>query len=790
MLLGALTLPSSAAPWWEAGALVLVAVALGHRTIRSIAIRASEDRFILPLSWGLVFISTLYLGYPQAIAVILASSFLCLERNAFSSFANQLRGAISVNLAALVAGAIYASRIQSGYGLQSFEDVPQVLAAGLGFWATLSAGESWPGGIVRWRAWYLHTLRHLEAGVLALISLLTITSLLLFGFESRLGTALLVFAPFLVLTHQAYMAGQNRVHERESHISELKVKQSQLSDLYLATIKSLALAIDAKDQYTHQHILRVQRYSEAIAKQLGLKGDDYEAVSTGALLHDIGKLGVPEYVLLKPGRLTQEEFAKIKLHPEIGAAILEPVPFPWPVLPAVKYHHERWDGKGYPEGLEGENIPLIARILSVADVYDALTSSRSYRNAWTHEKAKQTIDESRGTQFDPIVVDAFLQIIDGVVQEMAEEGDGPLAQPADALAKRASDPSTEVARQISRASSDLWALYEVAQSLSSGLGMRESLEILGRKLQAAFPGATCCFLTKELESGSLSVTVSQGANLPFLRGSRTLNEGSESCQVLSRRVTYRGGFPHDDLLLNTIQDEPWQPFESCMIAPIVYDGLELGTINLYHAESNQFDEQDQQLLETIAESLGMALFNFIHSESADHGEIDPLTETHNARYVTRFLQERTADKGVQDLFSILVLDIDGFRPVNEIFGHRCGDELLQRVTRLVEGCVGETGTIARYGGDEFVVVLDHVNIIEAHEVKSRIKRAIEDYDFGLRHERIGTIRVSVSVGIATFPLDGTEFTRLMAAAEREMKREKSESRLRGLAVPADFPQAA
>ncbi len=789
-LLGSLTLPPASVQWWEPLALVVVAILLGHRSIRSFALPSTGERFIFPLQWGLIFVATLYVGYPLALSVLLVGTFLSFGKTAFTTIPNKVRGAISVNLASLVAGAVFASKTRTGSPFQLPADVPQLLTAGLCYWAVISIAESWPGNLSRWQDWLRFTIRHVEAGVLALISLLTLTSLLLFGFETNLGVALLVFTPFLILTHQAYLLGQSRSQEREKHIAELRVKQAQLSDLYLATIKSLALAIDAKDQYTHQHILRVQRYSEAIAKQLGLKGDDYEAVSTGALLHDIGKLGVPEYVLLKPGRLTPDEFAKIKLHPEIGAAILEPVPFPWPVLPAVKYHHERWDGLGYPEGLAGENIPLIARILSVADVYDALTSTRSYRTAWSHEKARQEIEESRGTQFDPVVVAAFLEVIDGVVAEMASEGEGPLAKPSDAQAKRANDPSTEVARQISRASSDLWALYEVAQSLSTGLGMRESLEILGRKLQAAFPGSTCCFLTRDREEEQLTVNVSLGANLAFLQQSKTLNSASQSWQVLTSRASYRGEYQHDDLLLNTVSDEPWQLFQSSMIVPVVYDGLELGTVNLYHPDLDQFDDQDQQLLETIAESLGMALFNFLHTESTEEGEFDPLTETHNAKFFTRILQERTADKGLLDLFSILVLDIDGFRPINEVFGHRSGDEVLQKVTRIVEECAGNRGTIARYGGDEFVVVLDEVNIIEAHEVKDSIKRSVESADFNLTHDRIGDVRISVSIGVATFPLDGSDFTMLMATAERSMKREKSEARLRSMALPITRSEAA
>jgi putative nucleotidyltransferase with HDIG domain len=198
---------------------------------------------------------------------------------------------------------------------------------------------------------------------------------------------------------------------------ELVDSQERLSKLYQATTRSLALAIDAKDRYTHQHILRVQRYALAVAGAMGISGDELHAIEVGALLHDIGKLGIPEEVLLKPGRLTNEEFELIKQHPRMGAEILEPVPFPWPVLPVVKYHHERWDGTGYPERLRGEEIPRSARILAVADVYDALTTDRSYRGAWSHARACEEIRLQSGKHFDPVVVEKFLAVIDSVVEE-------------------------------------------------------------------------------------------------------------------------------------------------------------------------------------------------------------------------------------------------------------------------------------------------------------------------------------------------------------------------------------
>ena len=157
-----------------------------------------------------------------------------------------------------------------------------------------------------------------------------------------------------------------------------------MADLHLATIEALALAIDAKDQTAQSHIRRVQVYATCIARGLGMSDTEIQGVKTAALLHDIGKLAVPEHILSKPGPLTQEEFQKIRVHPQVGAEIISAVPFPYPVAPLILSHHERWDGKGYPQGLKGEEIPLGARILSVVDYFDALTSDRPYHKAMTH----------------------------------------------------------------------------------------------------------------------------------------------------------------------------------------------------------------------------------------------------------------------------------------------------------------------------------------------------------------------------------------------------------------------
>ncbi|NWF85586.1 MAG: HD-GYP domain-containing protein [Bryobacteraceae bacterium] len=190
-----------------------------------------------------------------------------------------------------------------------------------------------------------------------------------------------------------------------------RIHAEELAALHLRTIEALALAIDAKDQTTHSHLQRVQVYAVEIGKELGMEGDELDALRAASLLHDIGKLAVPEHIISKPGRLTPEEFEKMKIHPVVGAEILERVKFPYPDVPIERSHHEKWDGTGYPDGLCKEDIPLGARIFAVVDAYDAMTSDRPYRLARSHQEALEEIRHQAGTQFDPVVVAPFFAAV-------------------------------------------------------------------------------------------------------------------------------------------------------------------------------------------------------------------------------------------------------------------------------------------------------------------------------------------------------------------------------------------
>lgn len=239
-------------------------------------------------------------------------------------------------------------------------------------------------------------------------------------------------APVDLVVHTLCVAGQPMgvlvAGERNSHDPALSSYESQLVEaagrylagflhncslyaqqqaLFLGTIKALSASIDAKDRYTRGHSERVAHLGRRLALAMGLSEEQAERVHLSGLLHDVGKIGVPEAVLCKQGRLTDEEFELIKAHPEIGARILEGIPLLEDVLPGVLHHHERYDGRGYPARLSGEQIPLVARILAVADAFDAMSSTRSYRPAMSREIVLQKMREGLGTQFDPVLGEVF-----------------------------------------------------------------------------------------------------------------------------------------------------------------------------------------------------------------------------------------------------------------------------------------------------------------------------------------------------------------------------------------------
>jgi putative nucleotidyltransferase with HDIG domain len=324
------------------------------------------------------------------------------------------------------------------------------------------------------------------------------------------ASAVAAVIPLLCICYLAMRSWLGRVEDAQRHLD--KVNQ-----LYMSTIGAFSSAIEAKDGVTSDHINRVQAYALGLARALDVRDENaLKAIEAAALLHDTGKLAVPEHVLNKPGRLTPAELETMQAHVDVGADILASIDFPYPVVPIVRAHHENWDGSGYPRGLKGEEIPLGARILSVVDCYDALTSDRPYRTAMSEQEAIAIIVERRGQMYDPHVVDTFLRVYRDIVPRIEEK---PELQSAVRRIRRVHQPAAAApapARSTDSVhgadtSEEMLAFVSLARLTSRTATLRDVSLMASGCLRHLVPGATIALYTVDASRG---VLVAQHATGP------------------------------------------------------------------------------------------------------------------------------------------------------------------------------------------------------------------------------------------------------------------------------------
>jgi len=308
-------------------------------------------------------------------------------------------------------------------------------------------------------------------------------------------TAIAVVIPVLITFHLTLRASFGRVEDARRHVS-------QVDRLYTSTIETLAMAIDAKDDVTHNHVRRVQAYAKALAEAIGVQdAETLKAIDAAALLHDTGKLGVPERILNKPGGLTTVEFEQMNRHVDIGADILTLVDFPFPVVPIVRCHHENWDGSGYPAGIAGNDIPIGARILSVVDCFDALTSDRPYRKRLPDENAIAILIERRGRMYDPLVVDCFIRIYKNV--HVSDHMDGPERDVLRRISagKRAGLPDdTEMLDRLTAplpVGDEMLAFVSLARLAAGNVSLADVLALSTHLVKHLAPGSTGVWFVRE-----------------------------------------------------------------------------------------------------------------------------------------------------------------------------------------------------------------------------------------------------------------------------------------------------
>ncbi len=555
---------------------------------------------------------------------------------------------------------------------------------------------------------------------------------------------------------------------------------------YLHTIESLAIAIDAKDQTTHGHVRRTQIYATEMGKLLNVSGAESQALFAGALLHDIGKLAVPEYILNKPGKLTEAEFAKMKIHPTVGGDILKRVHFPYPVEDIVRYHHEKWDGTGYPKGLKRDVIPLVARIISVVDFYDATRCDRPYRKGMRREESVTLLRKMAGTAFDPRVVDIFIQHVEEFDKLIGAE-DIQEQVPSEQLDYQTTTrPDAGLApdtlgtpdhssgfRSITEAQREVFALHEIAQTIGSSLNLNDTVTLVTNKLRAIVPFDTCIIFTVDDKSGKAVAAHSAGEHVElFSRRRMQVGDGITGWVIANARSMCNAS-PELDLV--GIPDDIAKQFRGVLVSPLLREDGAFGAITLYSKSRTSYTSEHVRLLESVAQHASSALNNALTFEKTKESALtDPLTELPNARSLYMMLEQRIAEcqRLNRESLALISIDIDDFKVINDTYGHHIGDRLLASVAAVIRKELRQMDILTRYAGDEFVVIMPMASTLMAGSVGERIRAAIESKKFTVRTGT--TVGVKLSMGSACYPAEGETTEELLTAAARSMQHDKHE----------------
>ncbi|MBX7056223.1 MAG: diguanylate cyclase [Pyrinomonadaceae bacterium] len=564
------------------------------------------------------------------------------------------------------------------------------------------------------------------------------------------------------------------------HLNSLAVKTSQImeaSRIQLATVEALATAIDARDQVGNGHVRRTQIYAVGLGNALGLSENEINALRSGALLHDIGKLAVPDHILSKPGQLTAAELEKTKVHSVVGASILEKVGFNYPVVPAVRHHHECWDGTGYPDGLAGEDIPKTARILAIADTYDTLRSDRPFRPAKSAEEARGMLQQGAGTQFDPNIVSVFLKRLSSLDAQVEAQGLG-YTDRSSLLEEAVAVEAENYIEQIKLANKEVFTLYELARDFGSSANLDEMLVLFSDHVRRLVPFDT--FVVYLLDASKRSATAAHvsGDNSDLL-AKRHIKVGKGATGIaLKRRQMVKNVNPDLDFSLSHL--ELIQQYSTMAALPLIADDEIVGAVSIYSNDLPEYDEEHLRLLETVsriaAEAIGKTQE---HAEAKANALTDPMTGLPNARSLQfQFEKEIGRASRSGSTFQVLVMDLDGFKAINDNYGHIAGDEMLREVGAVIQAQLRDYDFFARYGGDEFVALIPDAGYGDVTDLCSRIESAVSAFKLPVGDNNFAS--VGVSLGSAGYPSTGGTFDELIIAADKAMYLQKSARKLENL----------
>lgn len=556
-----------------------------------------------------------------------------------------------------------------------------------------------------------------------------------------------ILLPLLLISYLTYKTTLGRVDDANRHLNEL-------NQLYLSTIETLAMAIDAKDQITHGHIRRVQQYAVGLAKRVGITDpSQISAIEAASLLHDMGKLAVPEYILNKPGKLTPAEFDRMKLHASVGADILSAINFPYPVVPIVRHHHENWDGTGYPDGLKGSAIPIGARILSVVDCFDALTSDRPYRPRLSDGEAVRILLQRRGTMYDPLVVDTFMTAHSEIVRAEADHE----PQPAERLARPSVDEPSLVSphplENITASSEEMLVLYELAKSLT-GLRPENVIKVLFGHLRRIIPISACVFYEYDSGADVLTATFTAGENAHSFRGI-TIPRGQRlSGWVAANKQTILNS---DSVLdLGEVARSTKPRLRSCLSTPVLSADRLIGVITVYSVHDAPFGEDHRRVFESASRQVADVL---------DVG-VEDRKPGRSASVVSPAANSLPGEQELRLLFGGMVLP-DSLSVVYIELHHELPpsaatlESHLQAIAEIVRRHLPNPELVFRHGPAGILAALPAIDHVLGTHISVQISKSLHASEAGLELRKLGRI----NVGLAAAPHDGVTLETLLATAK-------------------------
>jgi diguanylate cyclase (GGDEF)-like protein/putative nucleotidyltransferase with HDIG domain len=754
-------------PGLFAGLLVLSVISSALKVDMPLGVGSS----CISLSYAVDFTALLLLGPAPTMLIAISSAWSqCTFRmGARNPAYKTLFSMATLVISVAAAGTTYTS-LGGTYGSLPAAPLQPLMAAAMIYFFVNSLavaaafGLSTRRGVLRvWHDNFLWTITSYVVGTIA-----AGIAVELFHSAGQWQTAL-AFIP-LGLTYRTYRIYLRRIADEQRRVVEW-------TQLHRDSTEVLARAIQAKDAGGSRHVERVQYYAAALARQLELSDLDRQAVEIAALLHDIGKLAVPEHILSKPGPLTPDEQKKMRLHAQIGAEIVGAVPFPCPVAPLIRSHHERWDGMGYPSGLCGEQIPIGARLLSVVDCFDAVTSERPYRPALTPDAAMRMIQAEAGKAYDPAIVAEFTKLVPMLTPPTNDDflriprsNTARHDLPTDGGERLGADAFAEIAS----ANRETFALYEIAQSMSRSMSLTDTMTLISAKLSALVPFSTCALFVRRGDE-DLRCRFAIGVHADLLENASIAEGNGLSGWVARHRRPLVNALPSVEFSAAGAVAADLQ-LQSALVCPLTVADDVIGTLVVFHHDRESFTEDHRRVLDQVAHQAASAVQNaLVFERTQEQAFKDGLTGLANPRALQfQAARELARARRTSSQFSLILLDLDDFKIINDDYGHLAGDRALQEVARVLQETTRPYDTCIRYGGDEFVVLLSSCGRPEAEERRRRLQEAVAA--ISLRAEDGREIALRVSAGASVFPEDGETYERLLARADRRMYRNKAESK--------------